>query len=189
MSEQPGFLQAFANRWEAVPAAVAVVPFDRFVSGRIPTMGDPDLPIMPGYLAWPAISVLAGGGRNRGRSDRKMSYVRVVSVHIWCDSDRLEEHGETAAEYCRQIYANQQWSFWAAGVRGEVTDVIDGGPPVPHQIVQPTYEAWEVVKLFHVHYELPLNEFDCCESDGSSSSYSSSESSGSHTDFLSTIGA
>lgn len=170
MSYQPGFLMSFRERWldDVEPrwgyaqTAAELIPNLRYLTGRLIDPANPGLPTVPGVSTWPAMSLLCGGGRNTGRSDRAQRYVRVVSLHIWCDYDQLEEHGETAAELARQIYASQAWSFWTAGIQGEIVDVIDGGPPIPHQPNLPAYREWEIVKLFNVHYELPRMDDTCC---------------------------
>jgi hypothetical protein len=93
------------------------------------------------------------------RSDRAEIVRRWLSVHIWVDPAKLEE-GEIIAEMVRRVYANQGWCF---DFGSRVTDVLDGGPPHAHQINEPTFAAWELVKLLTLCIQQPRVDTSCYE--------------------------
>lgn len=137
--EGTGFLKSFAARWSASPQAVAIVPFDRFVTGRIPAAGE----VSPPY-----ISMTVTGGRFLYRSDKTETFSRIVRLSIYVDGDQLET-GEEVAEIARRIYHSQSWSYNF----GRVTDVIPIGPPMAKQVPEGTFQAWELTKLLSVRIE------------------------------------
>lgn len=150
-----GLLRSIALRWANSPQAVAYVPSERFLTGRIPNTGD---------YPFPFVSVIPGSGTTRYRSDKYEGLSRLISLHIFVDADKLEE-GEKIAEIARRVYANQRWTYDA----GQVIDVIDGGPPNAHQIEDATFQAWELVKLFSLRLEQSRVDVTICPSVGSSS--------------------
>ena len=165
VSEQPGFWRAFAQRWELTPEAVLLVPFKDVITGRIPTTQE---------YPFPYIAIIPGGGSQRWRSDRGEGLQRGVSVHIWVDPAKLDL-GETIAEMARRVWANRGWCYNF----GQVTDCLDGGPPKPTQLNQPTFQCWELVKNFTLCIQEPRMDGDCnppcgCSVERSSSSISSS---------------
>lgn len=167
-SRGPGLLRAFAQIWADSADACDMVPFERFVTGRIPDTKE---------FPFPYMSVIAGGGRPAFRSDRAQDSLRIVSVHIWVDGDK-EEDGETIAEKIRRLYCGSGFCY----NYGQVYDILDGGPPLPHQGSDPTYDSWEVVKLLTLCIEQPRKDQaflqgagcrQCCPRASVGSSYSS----------------
>jgi hypothetical protein len=161
-----GLLLSFCKRWQARPDACALIPYDRFFTGRVPNPEDYPFPFM---------SLIPGSSRQVYRSDIRQGFRRVVSVHIWVDPARLEEDGERAMEHVRQIYANRAWSY----DQGRVIDVIDGGPPTAHQINEATFQAWELVRLLSLCIEQDRVDTEWCwdGQDGSQSGSLSGSSS------------
>lgn len=138
-SQRVGLVQSFANRWLAVPEAVTLVPAERFITGRIPTISEYPFPYM---------SLVPTTGRPLYRTDRCTGYSRIFSLHVWVDGDRLQE-GEDIVEMARTVWANQKWPY----NYGKVIDVLEGGPASARQVNEATFQAWELVKLFSLHIE------------------------------------
>jgi hypothetical protein len=158
MATKIGLLASFSNRWRDRLDACALVPFQDVFTGRVPNTVDYPFPYM---------SIITGGGFRVYRSDKFEGVLRPISIHIWTDPTNLEL-GEEIAEMARVIYANQAWVYDF----GRVIDVLDGGPQNCHQINDPTFQAWEVVKTFILCIELPRVDLPLCEPAGSSSSLS-----------------
>lgn len=143
-----GLLASFAYRWRDSTEAIALIPFQDVFTGRVPnTEGYP----------FPYMSIIAGGGRQVYRSDKWQGLRRAVSVHIWTDPAELEQ-GEEIAEMVRKLYANQAWLY----DNGRVIDVLDGGPPNCHQINDPTFQAWEIVRALTLCIEQPRVDSPLC---------------------------
>ena len=169
---RPGLLLSFAHRWRDAGTLLLgngrlvdpcdVVPYDSFVTGRIPTTEEYDFPYM---------SLIPGNGRPVYRSDKNVGVRRIVAVHIWCDPSRLEEDGELAAELVRLVYSDQAWTYGY----GMVNDVLDGGPPIARQINEPSFQAWELVRLLTLCIEQPRVDSAIC-GPGSVASSSGSQS-------------
>jgi hypothetical protein len=130
--ERIGLLKSFANRWRDNSYACRLVPFDRFVTGRIPNIQEYPFPYM---------SLLIPSGSGHGRSDRSTWFRRVAVVHVWVDMGRMEE-GEAIAEELREIYCNQAWRY----DYGDVIDVLDHGPPQIMDVNEPTFQYHEIIK-------------------------------------------
>jgi hypothetical protein len=137
-TERVGFLKAFALRWVVNQQAIAAIPFDRCVTGRLGTTQEYPFPYM---------SVIPASGRQQYRSDRSENLRRIISVHVWVDPAKLEE-GEEIAELVRRVWANQAWKY----NYGKVIDVLDGGLNT-HELTDPAFRAWELVRLLTVCYE------------------------------------
>jgi hypothetical protein len=164
----PGLLMSFAIRWRDDPVACALVPFSDFVTGRLPTVDEYPFPYM---------SLVPGSGRMHYRSDRFEGLRRTLALHIWVDPDKLED-GEAIAEHCRRVWCNQAWDY----DYGCVIDVLDGGPPTCHQLTEPTYQGWELVKLMTLCIEQPrVDSALCCLSEHLPSSEFSHSSKSSHS--------
>ena len=142
-----GMLRSFARRWEQSAQACQLVPFERFVTGRIPTITE---------YPFPYIAIIPGSGFGRYRTDRAEGSRRVLSFHAWLDPARLED-GEAIMEQARQIYANEAWKYDF----GTVIDVLDGGPANAKQINDATYQCWELVKLFTLCLQQPRFDVSC----------------------------
>jgi len=127
-----GLLQSFAFRWRDDPSACALVPFVRFVTGRIPNIEEYPFPYM---------ALVIPGGQGHGRSDRSTWARRTAVIHTWVDMDKLEL-GEAIAEKQRQIYCNQSWRY----DYGDIIDVLDHGPPQIISVNEPTFQYHELVK-------------------------------------------
>ena len=158
-----GLFRSFARRWERSASACLLVPFVRFITGRIPTITE---------YQFPFIAVIPGSSYQNHRSDRAELSRRVLSFHVWVDVARLEE-GEQIAEMARSLYANEAWDYSF----GRVIDVIDGGPANAKQINDPTYQCWELVKLFTLCIQQSRLDVTCqagCVPEASSGSRSES---------------
>ena len=152
-----GLLLTFAERWKNDGQAVALVPYDRFLTGRIPNIED---------YPWPSISLIPGGGRRVYRSDKFEGSRRILALHIYTDPARLEEDGERAAEIARRLYASQAFNYDF----GQVIDILDNGPPSAQQINAATFTYWEVTKIFSLCIEQPRLDLATCPAGGSGSS-------------------
>jgi hypothetical protein len=155
-----GLLKSFALRWAESTEAIVIIPFQRFVTGRIPNVSE---------YPFPYATVICGKPYNSGRSDRSEWYWRVVSLHVWVDADRLEQDGERAMEIARRIYNNESWVF----NYGKVTDVTSAGFTTT-EINIPEYHYWELIKTFNIRieqarYDNCLTECPTCPSSESSS--------------------
>lgn len=128
-----GMLKSFAARWQNNAEAIAIVPFDRFVTGRIPSVAD-------GY-PFPYMALFVTGGSGHSRSDRSEWVRRTVTIHVWVDMAKLEE-GEYICELLRQIYCNQSWKYDF----GKIIDTIDHGPPQFLEVNMPAYSYKELIK-------------------------------------------
>jgi len=156
-----GMLLTFAQRWQASAEACLLVPFRDVFTGRVPhTEGYP----------FPYMSILPASGRLHARSDRAEFLRRTLTVHVWVDPAKLEE-GETIQEMVRRIWANQAWSY----DYGRVIDVLDGGLNA-HELNEPTFQAWELVRLLTLCYEHPRVDNPECAPRSSSSTHRSGSS-------------
>ena len=144
----PGLLMSFAQRWQNDAAACALVPFDRFVTGRIPN-------IESGY-PFPYMALLIPGGTSHGRSDRGTWARRTVVIHIWVDMADLD-NGEDIVETIRRVYCNQNWLY----NYGSVIDVIDGGLATVNEVNEPTFSYKELVKTMTLCIQ--QNRLDACD--------------------------
>ena len=161
-----GLLRSFARRWQLDTAACALVPFDRFVTGRIPNVEDYPFPYM---------ALLVPGGSSHGRSDRSTWCRRTAVVHIWVDMDALET-GEDIVENLRRVYCNQSWRY----DYGSVIDVLDGGLAIMNEVNMPEFSYKELVKTMTLCIQQPRldtcqgicspqEDSGCCESSSSGS--------------------
>lgn len=158
-----GLLKSFAHRWQIDSRACALVPFKRFVTGRIPNI-ESDFP-------FPYMSLQIPGGSSHGRSDRTTWCRRTAVIHIWVDMAALED-GEEIVETIRRIYCNQSWRY----DYGSVMDVLDGGLATVREVDMPTFSYKELVKTMTLCIQ--QKRLDTCEnicvpqscSSGSSSS-------------------
>ena len=133
MSSSSPLLQAIGEIWDNDGNLTDLVPFDRMYTGLVPSTE---------LKRFPYVSVLQGGTRHWFRTD-KAQYSRVpVTFHIWVDDSDLAT-AEAIENQIWKSYANQTWDF----LYGTIMDVIDEGPGTKHQINEPNYRAWEVVKL------------------------------------------
>jgi hypothetical protein len=147
-------LRSFARRWEQSAQACQLVPFDRFITGRIPTIEQ---------YPFPYIAVIPGGAFRHYRTDRAEGSRRVFTVHIWVDVAKLEE-GEDIAEFVRQLYANEAWLY----DYGQVIDVLDSGPATARQVNESSYQCWELIKTFTLCLQQPRLDVSCEEGCGGS---------------------
>lgn len=160
-----GLLRSFAARWEADAQACALVPFDRFVTGRIPDIEEYPFPYM---------SLNIPGGSSHGRSDRSTWCRRMAVVNIWVDMAALED-GEDISENLRRIYCSQNWRY----DYGQVIDVLDGGLATVKEVNVAEYSYKELVKTMTLCIQQPRldscegicnqQDSDCCSSSCSSS--------------------
>lgn len=128
-------LRSIAYRWREDATLCALIPFNRFFTGRVPGTQ---------LVPRPYASVLSSGGGWAIRTD-KTKYPRpFVSVHIWVDDDKLED-GLSIAKAVEDAYAEHCWEL---GDGDLVIDVLSGGEPLIHQVEMPTVKAWEVVQTF-----------------------------------------
>jgi len=142
-----GLLWSFAQRWATDEAACALVPFDRFVTGRIPQESSYPFPYM---------ALLIPGGSGHGRSDRSTWCRRTAVIHIWVDMDALED-GEDISEAIRRIYCSQNWQY----DYGTVIDVLDGGLATVKEVNVAEYSYKELVKTMTLCIQQP--RLDTCE--------------------------
>ena len=126
-----GLLKSFAVKWAMDAEAVAKIPFNRFVTGRIPNVEE---------YPFPYAAVLGGPARETLRTDRAVFYERTLVLHIWVDGGRLEEDGEWAMERARRLFTNRSWEY----NYGYVNDVKDHGHTAT-EINIPEYHYWELV--------------------------------------------
>lgn len=159
-----GLLASFARRWQLDPAACLLVPFDRFVTGRIPDIEEYPFPYM---------SLNIPGGSGHGRSDRSTWCRRTAVINIWVDMAALED-GEDISEALRRVYCSQNWSY----DYGDVIDVLDGGLSTVKEVNEATFSYKELVKTMTLCIQQPrldtcgdvCNQNDSCYSSSSSSS-------------------
>ena len=127
-----GLLKSFAVKWAMDAEAVAKIPFNRFVTGRIPNVEE---------YPFPYAAVLCGPASQTMRSDRAVFERRTLSLHIWVDGGKLEEDGEWAMERARRVFTNRSWQY----NYGYVNDVLDHGHTAT-EINIPEYHYWELVR-------------------------------------------
>jgi len=144
---QLGLLESMSFRWKHNPQACALIPFDRFVTGRIPNVQEYPFPFM---------SLTVTGGVFRGRSDRAEWVRRTAIIHIWVDMAKLE-HGEAVAEMLRRIYCNRAWRY----NYGDVIDVLDNGPAQVIEVNNETFSYKELIKIMTLCIQQP--RVDTCE--------------------------
>ena len=141
-----GVLKSFAVMWAMDADAVAKLPFDRFVTGRIPNVED---------YPFPYAAVLGGPASQTIRSDRAVFEKRTLSLHIWVDGGRLEEDGEWLMERARRVFTNRSWQY----NYGYVNDVLDHGHTAT-EINIAEYHYWELVRTMTLC--LQQTRFDSC---------------------------
>ena len=149
-----GLLASFANRWAVDAPACAQVPFERFVTGRIPSIDDILQP--GGGYPFPYMALLIPGGSSHGRSDRSTWCRRTAVIHIWVDMAALED-GEDIVETLRRIYCSQNWRY----DYGSVIDVLDGGLATVNEVNEPTFSYKELVKTMTLCIQQP--RLDACD--------------------------
>ena len=165
--QRMGLLRSFARRWQDDQQACALVPFDQFVTGRIPNIDS-------GY-PFPYMALLIPGGSGHGRSDRSTWCRRTAVIHIWVDIASLED-GEEISENLRRVYCNQNWQY----DYGWVIDVLDGGLATVREVNEATFSYKELVKtmtlcinqrrLDSCDYVCQQGSSVCCPAGSSSSS-------------------
>jgi hypothetical protein len=141
-----GLLKSFAVEWAMDADAVAKIPFDRFVTGRIPNVED---------YPFPYAAIIGGPSSPIIRTDRAVFRKRTLSLHIWVDGGRLEEDGEWAMERARRVFTNRNWQY----NYGFVNDVLDHGHTAT-EINIAEFHYWELVRTMTVC--LQQARFDSC---------------------------
>ena len=136
-----GLLKSIGDIWEDSEDLCDLIPFDRVFVGLVPTTEEYKMPY---------VSLITSGARRRYRTDKTDGSTLTVSFHIWVDDADLDR-GESTAKQVRETYANHDWTFTG----GTVIDVLDEGPFTTHQVNQPNYRAWEVMKVLTFCVEMP----------------------------------
>jgi hypothetical protein len=133
-------LGSIAERWKESDALCALVPFDSFFTGRIPSSEDYPMPY---------VSVMENGGQ-RGIRTNKTRMPRVTIVfYVWVDNTQLAL-GEQIEHAITDEYADANWRYEG----GRVMDVLDEGPGIKTQADRPGYKAWEITKIFTLCLEV-----------------------------------
>ena len=130
MSTPGTFAQAIHQLWAADSALSALVPPERFCTGRVPPSQE-----------MPYCRLELPGGSGIQRSNRTLYEKRPIVFHVWTDTF---DQGDAIAPEIRRVLANREFDWQSGGV----TDCRPQGPPSTSQTALPEIKAWETVVTF-----------------------------------------
>ena len=130
MSTPTTFAQAIHQLWAADSALSALLPPERFCTGRVPPSEE-----------MPYCRLELPGGSEIQRSNKTLYEKRSIVFHVWTDTF---DQGEALAPEIRRVFANQEFDWQSGGA----TDCRPQGPPSTRQTALPEIKAWETVVTF-----------------------------------------
>jgi hypothetical protein len=130
MSTPATLAQAIHQRWAADAALSALVPSDRFCTGRVPPSEE-----------MPYCRLELPGGSQFQRSRQTLYEKQPIKFHVWTDTF---DEGDGIVPEIRRVFANQAFD-WATG---GVLDCRPAGPPSRSQTALPEIKAWETIVTF-----------------------------------------
>jgi len=119
--------QAIHARWSANAALCALVPPERFCTGRVPASEE---------MPYVRLGLPPGGELLRSRET--LYEKRPIVFHVWTDTF---DAGDAVAVAIRAAFAHAAFDWGTGGA----LDCIPRGGPVPRQIARAEFKAWETV--------------------------------------------
>jgi hypothetical protein len=130
MSTPTTFAQAIHARWSANSALCALVPADRFCTGRVPASEE---------MPYVRLELPAGGDLVRSRET--VYEKRPIVFHVWTDTF---DAGDAVAAAIRTTFAHAAFDWGTGGA----LDLRHRGGPAARQIARAEFKAWETVVAF-----------------------------------------
>ncbi len=122
--------QAIHQLWAADAALSALLPPQRFCTGRVPPSEE-----------MPYCRLELPGGSEIQRSRQTLYEKRRMVFHVWTDTF---DEGDAIVPQIRRVFANQAFDWGTGGV----TDCRPEGPARTSQTTLPEIKAWETVVSF-----------------------------------------
>jgi len=130
MSNPATLAQAIHQLWAADSVLCALLPADRFYTGRVPPSEK-----------MPYCRLELPGGSELQRSRQTLYEKQPIIFHVWTDTF---DAGDAIAPQIRRVFANQEFDWGTGGV----TDCRTEGSPSTSQTALPEIKAWETVVTF-----------------------------------------
>jgi len=130
MSTPTTLAQAIHQLWAADNALSALVPPERFCTGRVPPSEE-----------MPYCRLELPSGSEIQRSRQTLYEKQRIIFHVWTDTF---DEGDSIAPEIRRVFANQEFDWGSGGV----TDCKPDGLPSASQTALPEIKAWETVVTF-----------------------------------------
>jgi hypothetical protein len=130
MSAPTTLAQAVHARWSANPALCALVPPERFCTGRVPASEE-----------MPYVRLELPGGGELLRSRETVYEKRPIVFHVWTDTF---DAGDAVAAAIRAAFAHAAFDWGTGGA----LDCRPHGGPAPRQIARAEFKAWETIVSF-----------------------------------------
>ena len=130
MSTPTTLAQAIHARWSANSALCALVPADRFCTGRVPASEE---------MPYVRLELPPGGELLRSRET--VYEKRPIVFHVWTDTF---DAGDAAAAAIRAAFAHSAFDWGLGGAM----DLRPRGGPAARQIARAEFKAWETIVRF-----------------------------------------
>ena len=141
VTREKSLLGSLHDVWAACVLLNELVPQERMLTGRIPSIEKYPMPY---------VSLNMSAGSRTNRTSCSLFTSAPITFHIWVPEASVAL-GEQIEDAMITAYADKAWWF----KYGHVYDVLDGGPAQKIEPMTPEYRYWQIVKIILLKIERP----------------------------------